>query len=321
MLQRAPFMLYVNPPKIDDEDTSNLMENETAIPSTSFIACGALKVLQLLKSKNLPDLDKIVRSQPTILLADPIEIDARINFLYNLFLENTSQSSILSSECVLPLPSSITSNILGIRTISKETNSNLSDVAIFGNRDNIRKSSGCSFPSSSSSSSSSSSFPSSSSVVLKSDNIYNIKSYSKNGSNKDRRSKILTDMVEISVGDTECTGPRSSSSEKSSVIIETESSRRIAAAQRILLANNKNKFNRNDGKESETESVSEDESLSSSSLMSNSHDNLIINGEAINKIVDLNTKSPDLLQHRETAHNMLGTLMLSYPTILSIEHR
>ena len=306
MLRKAPFMLYINPPKIGDEDTSNLMENETAIPSTSFIACGALKVLQLLKSQNFPDLDKIVRSQPTILLTDPLEISARINFLSNMFLESTSQSLILTPESVLPLPSSIKSNIFGIRTISMESNPNLTDSEIFGNRDNVPK-------------------IILSSIGLQSGSIYTkIKSYSKNGSNRDRRNGIIADREVIPTSNVEFMSSESSA-EKSPVITETESSRRIAIAQRILSANNKNKFNKNDGKERERGIIShdinrcKDESLNS--LKSNQHDSQIPNGGIFTKIADLNTKSQEHLQHNETANHMLGTLMLSYPAILSIEHR
>ena len=306
MLRKAPFMLYINPPKIDDEDTSNLIENETAIPSTSFIACGALKVLQLLKSQNFPDLDKIVRSQPTILLTDPLEISARIKFLSDMFLENTSQSLILSPECVLPLPSSIKSNTFGIRTISMESNPNLTDAEIFGNRDNVPK-------------------MILSSIGFQSVGIYtNMKSYSKNGSNKDRRNGIIADREVIPTSNVEFMSSESSA-EKSPVITETESSRRIAIAQRILSANNKNKFNKNDGKERERGIISHDinrckeESLNL--LISNQHNSQIPNGGIFTKIADLNTKSQEHLQHIETANHMLGTLMLSYPAILSIEHR
>ena len=306
MLRKAPFMLYINPPKIGDEDTSNLMENETAIPSTSFIACGALKVLQLLKSQNFPDLDKIVRSQPTILLTDPLEISARINFLSNMFLESTSQSLILTPESVLPLPSSIKSNIFGIRTISMESNPNLTDAEIFGNRDNVPK-------------------IILSSIGLQSGSIYTkIKSYSKNGSNRDRRNGIIADTEVIPTSNGEFLSSESSP-EKSTVITETESSRRIAISQRILSADNKNKFNRNDGKEREREIVSHDinrcKDESFNLLTSKQHDSQIPNGRIFTKIADLNTKSQEHLQHNETANHMLGTLMLSYPAILSIEHR
>ena len=89
MLKRSPFMFYVNPPKISDEDLSHIVDVDVSTTASGFVAYGALKVLQLLKAQNFPDLDKIVRTQPSLLLVDSSEVSARANFLVNLFIENT----------------------------------------------------------------------------------------------------------------------------------------------------------------------------------------------------------------------------------------
>lgn len=52
-----------------------------------------MNVLQLLRAQNFPDLDKIVRTQPSILLVDTSEVKARADFLFNLFLENSPLTS------------------------------------------------------------------------------------------------------------------------------------------------------------------------------------------------------------------------------------
>ena len=88
MLKRAPFMFYVNPPRIGDEDLSYLVDSDVSTTASGFVAYGALKVLQLLRSQNFPDLDKLVRTQPSILLVDASEVSKRADFLVNLFLEN-----------------------------------------------------------------------------------------------------------------------------------------------------------------------------------------------------------------------------------------
>lgn len=88
MLKRAPFMFYVNPPRIGDEDLSHVVDSDVSTTASGFVAYGALKVLQLLRAQNFPDLDKIVRTQPSILLVPTTEVSARANFLVNLFLEN-----------------------------------------------------------------------------------------------------------------------------------------------------------------------------------------------------------------------------------------
>lgn len=94
MLKRAPFMFYVNPPKIGDDDLSYVVESDVSATASGFVAYGALKVLQLLKAQDFPDLDKIVRTQPSILLVDASEVSLRANFLFNLFQENLPVASV-----------------------------------------------------------------------------------------------------------------------------------------------------------------------------------------------------------------------------------
>lgn len=88
MLRRAPFMFYVNAPKLQDDDLSHVVDSDVSATASGFVAYGALSVLQLLKSQNFPDLDKLVRTQPLILLVDTSEVKQRAEFLVNLFLEN-----------------------------------------------------------------------------------------------------------------------------------------------------------------------------------------------------------------------------------------
>jgi len=87
MLKRAPFMYYLNPPKVGDEDLSGVVDSNASTTASAFVTYGALKVLEILSSQNFPDLDKIIRTQPSILLVDVNEVSARATFLYDLFAE------------------------------------------------------------------------------------------------------------------------------------------------------------------------------------------------------------------------------------------
>lgn len=87
MLKRAPFMYNMNPPKVGDEDLSHVVDSDASTTASGFVAYGALKVLELLSSQKFPDLDKIIRTQPWILLVDVSEVSARATFLYNLFAD------------------------------------------------------------------------------------------------------------------------------------------------------------------------------------------------------------------------------------------
>ena len=90
MLRRAPFMYYHNPPQIfDDVPSDEIVTSDVSTTATGFVAYSSLRVLKLLQEQGFPDLDKIVRTQPSILLANAAEVTARANFLFNLFMETS----------------------------------------------------------------------------------------------------------------------------------------------------------------------------------------------------------------------------------------
>ena len=86
-------MLYVNAPQITDDNLPDRIRRGDSAAGSGLVAYEALCVLQLLRAQNFSDLDKIVRTQPSILLVDSSEVRARINFLINLFSENLPSSS------------------------------------------------------------------------------------------------------------------------------------------------------------------------------------------------------------------------------------
>ena len=142
MLKRSPFMFYVNPPKISDEDLSHIVDVDVSTTASGFVAYGALKVLRLLKAQNFPDLDKIVRTQPSLLLVESSEVSARANFLVNLFLENiptvtaTAIQDIDLSvsdevlDLVLGTPTKTSTATTGIKNISSKSLKNKSKNGI-----------------------------------------------------------------------------------------------------------------------------------------------------------------------------------------------
>ncbi len=98
-LKKAPFMFYVNPPYLlfQDDDTS-IRENyinDVSTTASEFVVFDAFRVLQLLSSYDL-DMDKVVRSQPGLLLVAPDEVNQRAHFLLNLFLERRHQRPIVT---------------------------------------------------------------------------------------------------------------------------------------------------------------------------------------------------------------------------------
>lgn len=129
MLKRSPFMFYVNAPKIGDEDLSHVVDRDVSATASGFVAYGALSVLQLLSAQNFPDLDKLVRTQPSILLVDTSEVKLRAEFLVNLFLENmpsiadtaaqNSDLSTLDNGLDLELSHAPTTSSEGVKSAAK----------------------------------------------------------------------------------------------------------------------------------------------------------------------------------------------------------
>ena len=86
MLKKAPFMLHLDASSTVEEKRNAIsrVEHRDTATSSDHIACNALRILQLLSSLDLPDLDKVVRTQPLLLLADIQEVNARVDFLFTL---------------------------------------------------------------------------------------------------------------------------------------------------------------------------------------------------------------------------------------------
>lgn len=86
MLKKAPYMLHLDAPSTAEEKRNAMsrVEHRDTATSSDHIAFNALRILQLLSSLDLPDLDKVMRTQPLLLLADIQEVNARVDFLFTL---------------------------------------------------------------------------------------------------------------------------------------------------------------------------------------------------------------------------------------------
>jgi hypothetical protein len=110
LLRRAPFMYYTDAPSITSmgmgsgtglrgNDYMNAIgqsqplgcsdDDQDPYRNDSSVATDALKVLTYMWELKLPDIDKIVRSQPDILLTNVDELRARVNCLYDIFHADT----------------------------------------------------------------------------------------------------------------------------------------------------------------------------------------------------------------------------------------
>ena len=101
MLKRAPFMFHINPPHLwsspgarDDVVVSDI--DDVSTTASAFVVYESLRILQLLVGLNIPDLDRIVRTQPSILLCNAEEVSKRCIFLMNLFLDKQYQIPVTS---------------------------------------------------------------------------------------------------------------------------------------------------------------------------------------------------------------------------------
>lgn len=95
-LRKAPFMFNLNPPQIFDEDKTNIPVTGISTTASDYVVYSSLKVLHLLWDLKIPDLDKIIRTDPSLLLVSVDELEARINFLLNI-LSGPAVSTIAES--------------------------------------------------------------------------------------------------------------------------------------------------------------------------------------------------------------------------------
>ncbi len=101
VLHKAPFMYTHDPPTISlfDSESSSIrhhidQQNILDVGGTNKVLTSTKDVLDFIYSLRISDMDKLIRTCPSILVVSPQEIYQRCKFLYNLFLEtNLSHSS------------------------------------------------------------------------------------------------------------------------------------------------------------------------------------------------------------------------------------
>eukprot|EP01038_Epipyxis_sp_PR26KG_P008595 gene8595-11613_t len=95
-IKRAPFMFYLNPPQIFDEDFSSHVRNANA-SAAEYIVYDSLAVLKLLCDLKLKNVEKIIRTDPILLLTPTKEVKSRIVYILNLFTDSLRLPSNASS--------------------------------------------------------------------------------------------------------------------------------------------------------------------------------------------------------------------------------
>lgn len=104
-IRRAPFMFNLNAPHILDDGLLSSPSSSSFYPSSSssspddlqcsttaseYVAYDALQVLDLLWDLRVGDLDKVMRTQPSLLLTEVAALKERVNYLCHLLLQNDS---------------------------------------------------------------------------------------------------------------------------------------------------------------------------------------------------------------------------------------
>ena len=104
MIERAPFMYSLNAPPMCDQELNNLSsfasEDDPKNELSHTIERQILVSLEILRDLQLPDIDKVVRSIPEILLVPANDISERSRYLFNLFREEVSYTSKEQSDAL-----------------------------------------------------------------------------------------------------------------------------------------------------------------------------------------------------------------------------
>ena len=91
LLQRAPYMFYIDPPSVLDTFSPDFGDSQVKDATTTagkYFVFEALENLHILRGLRSKDLDRIVRTEPHVLLEKPEELKQRLDFLLGLFREN-----------------------------------------------------------------------------------------------------------------------------------------------------------------------------------------------------------------------------------------
>merc|ERR1711871_607678 len=99
-LSRASFMFYLDPPQLMDEDYNEERISPASVyTGDGYVSFKTLRVLKLIQGLGLADIDKVVRTQPFLLLADENEVYSRVVALKSLFADCEPYESPSSPLC------------------------------------------------------------------------------------------------------------------------------------------------------------------------------------------------------------------------------
>jgi hypothetical protein len=107
MIEKAPFMYYINAPPMCEQEINNISSfGSDADPKNDAshnLERQILSSLEILRDLQLPDIDKLVRTSPEILLIPSQDISQRSRYLFNFFREeiayiNKEQSDTITND-------------------------------------------------------------------------------------------------------------------------------------------------------------------------------------------------------------------------------
>jgi len=105
MIEKAPFMYYINAPPMCEQEINNISSfGSDADPKNEAshnLERQILSSLEILRDLQLPDIDKLVRTSPEILLVPSHDISQRSRYLFNLFREEIAYINKEQSDTIL----------------------------------------------------------------------------------------------------------------------------------------------------------------------------------------------------------------------------
>eukprot|EP00607_Mallomonas_marina_P005226 CAMPEP_0182434190 /NCGR_PEP_ID=MMETSP1167-20130531/68249_1 /TAXON_ID=2988 /ORGANISM="Mallomonas Sp, Strain CCMP3275" /LENGTH=480 /DNA_ID=CAMNT_0024623765 /DNA_START=277 /DNA_END=1719 /DNA_ORIENTATION=+ len=102
LLRKAPFMMYVNPPSLFDQEETQPYNDNVSVTASGFIVYEALRILQLLQEQGFSSrcIDRIVRSSPSLLLSDSSVLRQRLVMLRYLMQGYSRDKSVAEGKTV-----------------------------------------------------------------------------------------------------------------------------------------------------------------------------------------------------------------------------
>lgn len=92
-IRKAPFIFNLNAPLLFDAESSSLFGAPASTSASEYVVYDALRILEILVDIRIPDINKVVRTQPELLLCSSEDIRERLLYLRHLLSFSTGSAS------------------------------------------------------------------------------------------------------------------------------------------------------------------------------------------------------------------------------------